>query len=104
MTLARGHRDGFVRRAERIDEQVWGFVRGLLRDPEQIRAGLDRLIEEERTGAGWDPERDAGVWSRKMTEVEVKRRGYHRLAAKGHMTDQELVAAMSELNEIRETA
>jgi hypothetical protein len=37
-----------------------------------------------------------------MTEVE--RRGYHRLAAKGHMTDQELVAALSELNEIRETA
>jgi len=78
---------------------VWGFVRGLLRDPERIRAGLDRLIQEEGTGAGRDPERDAGVWSRKMTEVE--RRGYHRLAAKGHMTDQELVAALSELNEIR---
>ena len=25
-----------------------------------------------------------------MTEVEVERRGYHRLAAKGHMTDEEL--------------
>jgi hypothetical protein len=74
------------------------------RDPERIRAGLDQLIEEERTGAGRDPKRDAEVWSRKLTEVEVERRGYHRLAAKGHMTDQELVAALSELNEIRETA
>jgi DNA invertase Pin-like site-specific DNA recombinase len=91
-------------RAERIEEQVWGFSRGLLWDPERIRAGLDRLIEEERTDAGLDPERDAEVWSRKMTKVEVERRGYHRLAAKGHMTDQELVAALSELNEIRETA
>jgi hypothetical protein len=92
-------------RAEQIEEQVWGFVRGLLRDPERIRAGLDRLIEEERTDAGRDPERrDAEFWSRKMTETEVERRGYHRLAAKGHMTDQELVAALSELNEIRETA
>jgi hypothetical protein len=81
---------------------VWGFVRGLLRDPERIRAGLDRLIEEERTQAGRDPERDAEFWSKKMTEVE--RRGYHRLAAKGHMTDEELVAALSELDEIRETA
>jgi site-specific DNA recombinase len=91
-------------RAERIEEQVWGFVRGLLRDPERIRAGLDRLIEEERADAGRDPKREVDSWSRKMTEVEVERRGYHRLAAKGHMTDEELVAALSELDEIRETA
>jgi hypothetical protein len=90
-------------RAEQIEEQVWEFVRGLLRDPERIRAGLDRLIEEERTDAGRDPDRDAEFWSRKMTEVEVERRGYHRLAVKGHMTDEELVAALSELDEIRET-
>jgi hypothetical protein len=82
---------------------VWEFVRGLLRDPERIRAGLDRLIEDERTDAGRDPERDAEFWSRKITEVEVERRGYHRLAAKGHMTDEELAAALAELDEIRET-
>ncbi len=56
-------------RAERIEEQVWGFVRGLLRDPERIRAGLDRLIEEERSNTGRnperDPERDAEFWSRR---------------------------------------
>jgi site-specific DNA recombinase len=91
-------------RAEQIEEQVWGFVRGLLRDPERIRAGIDRLIEEERTDAGRDPKRDAEFWSRKMTEVEIERRGYHRLAAKGHMTDEELAAALSELDEVRETA
>jgi hypothetical protein len=84
-------------RAEQIEEQVWGFVRGLLRDPE-------RLIEEERTQAGREPERDAEFWSRKITEVEVERRGYHRLAAKGHMTDEELAAALAELDETRETA
>jgi site-specific DNA recombinase len=91
-------------RAEQIEEQVWGFVRKLLRDPERIRAGIDRLIEEERTDAGRDPKRDAEFWSRKMTEVEIERRGYHRLAAKGHMTDEELAAALSELDEVRETA
>ena len=77
-------------RAEQIEEQVWEFVRGLLRDPERIRAGLDRLIEEERADPGRDPESDAEFWSKKITEVEVERRGYHRLAAKGHMTDEEL--------------
>jgi site-specific DNA recombinase len=91
-------------RAEQIEEQVWEFVRGLLRDPERIRAGLDRLIEEERTNAGRDPERDAAFWSRKITEVDVERRGFHRLAVKGHMTDEELTAALSELDETRETA
>jgi hypothetical protein len=77
-------------------------VRGLLRDPKRIRAGIERLIVEERTDAGRDPGRDAEFWSRKMTEVE--RRGYHRLAAKGHMTDEELAAALSELDQVRETA
>jgi len=90
-------------RAERIEGQVWEFVRGLLRDPERIRAGLDRLIEEERANAGRDPERDAEFWSKKITEVEVERRGYLRLAAKGHVTDEELETALSELDETRET-
>ncbi len=91
-------------RAERTEEQVWGFVSGLLRDPERIKAGLDRLIEEERTQAGRDLERDAEFWSKKITEAEVEQRGYHRLAAKGHMTDEELAASLEELDEIRETA
>ena len=77
-------------------------MRGLLQDPERIRAGLDRLIEEERADAGRDPERNAEFWSKKITEVE--RRGYHRLAVKGHITDEELVAAFSELDEIRKAA
>jgi site-specific DNA recombinase len=91
-------------RAEQIEEQVWEFVYRLLRDPERIRAGLDRLIEEERTNAGRDPERNAEYWSRKITEAEAERRGYHRLAVKGHMTDEELAAVLSELDEVWETA
>ncbi len=77
---------------------------GLLRDPERIRAGLDRLIEEERADAGRDPERHPEFWSRKIAEVDAERRGYQRLAVKGHMTDEELATALAELDEIRETA
>jgi site-specific DNA recombinase len=54
-------------RAEKIEEQVWVFVRGLLRDPERIRAGLDRLLEEERSNSVRDPEREAEFWSKKLT-------------------------------------
>ena len=89
-------------RAEGIEGQVWDFVRGLLKDSERIRAGLDRLIEEERTSVGRDPGRDAECWSKRMAEVE--RRGYHRIAAKGHMSDEELTAALLDLDEAREAA
>jgi len=89
-------------RAEEIERQVWDFVRGLLKDPERIRAGLDRLIEEERANVARDPGRDAEYWSNRMAEAEVERRGYHRLAAKGHMSDEELTAALSGLDEARE--
>jgi hypothetical protein len=39
-----------------------------------------------------------------MAEGEVERRGYHRLAARGHMSDEELTAALSDLDEAREAA
>ena len=76
----------------------------MLRDPERIRAGLDRLIEQERANVNQDPERDAAFWSKKITEAKIERRGYLRLAAKGHMADRELAAALSEVDETRETA
>jgi hypothetical protein len=91
-------------RVERIEEQIWVFVSGLLRDPERIRDGLNRLIENERTNVGRDPKRDVEFWSKKLSEAEIERRGYHRLAAKGHMTDEELSTALSHLDETRETA
>lgn len=92
-------------RAERVEEQVWDFVYGLLQQPERIKAGLDRLIEEEEHGgAQGDPEREAEFWARRMDEAEAERRGYHRLTVKGHMTEEELGAALAELDEIRETA
>jgi hypothetical protein len=91
-------------RAEGIEGQVWDFVRGMLKDPERIRVGLDRLIEEERTSVGRDPGRDTEFWSKKLTEAEDERRGYHRLAARGHMSDEELTVALADLDEARESA
>ena len=36
--------------------------------------------------------------------AEAERRGYHRLAARGHMSDEELTDAPSDLDEAREAA
>ncbi len=59
---------------------------------------------EEKANADRDPGPDAEFWSKKMPEVEVERSGYHRLAARGHMSDEELTTALSDLHEGRETA
>src|SRR5688500_6932257 len=50
-----------------------------------------------------DPDQEATSWLEKLSEVEQERRGYLRFAAKGHMTDEELDAALAELEETRTT-
>ncbi len=48
-------------RAEELEEQVWTEVRGLLRDPDRLRAGMDAAIEMHRAALRGDPEREAKV-------------------------------------------
>lgn len=69
---------------------VWEFVSGLRKAPERLRADLERLIEQERAVMRGDPEQEAKAWLEKLSEVDQERRGYLRLAAKGHITDEEL--------------
>jgi hypothetical protein len=42
-------------RAEPVEASVWEFVSSLLQDPQRIRAGMDRLIEQERSTKRGDP-------------------------------------------------
>jgi hypothetical protein len=83
---------------------VWELIAALLKDPERLRAGLEELIDQERAGMRGDPDREVNVWLEKLSEVEQERRGYLRLAAKGHMTDDDLAEALAELEDTRVTA
>ena len=76
---------------------MWDLVSALLKDPERLRTGLDRLIKQERAGTRGNPDREANAWLEQLSEVEQERRGYLRLAAKGHMTDDDLAEALTEL-------
>ena len=91
-------------RADETERRIWEFVRSLLTDPGRLRAGFDAMIEQERATRNGDPNHETNAWLDKLAEVEVERRGYQRLAAKGHMTDEELDEALSELDETRKTA
>jgi site-specific DNA recombinase len=90
-------------RAEVVEQMVWGFVSGLLKDPEQLRADLDTMIEREREIARDDPEREAKVWLNKLAEVERKRSRFQDMAAESLITFDELREKLAALGETRET-
>lgn len=76
----------------------------VLTDPDQLRDDLDAMIELERKAMRDDPHREVNTWLDKLAEVGQERRGHQRLAAQGHMTDEELEQALAELEETRKTA
>ena len=91
-------------RADKVEPQVWELVSGIMKDPEQLRDDLERMIEQERKGLHGDPNREAKVWAEKLAETERMRGGYQDLAAKELMTYQELEEKLRRLEENRKTA
>ena len=91
-------------RAEEVEREVWSNISDLMKDPEQLRGDIERMIELEKKGSHGDPEREEKVWLDKLAEVSQMRRGYQEQAAKGYMTFDELGAALSELEETCKSA
>ena len=91
--------------ATRVEALVWEGVTKLLKDPDQLRADLDAMIERERRDAlRGDPDQAAKLWANKLAEVERKRARYQDMAASDLITFDELRARLLELDETRETA
>jgi hypothetical protein len=61
------------------------MVSAPLTDPERLRAGLDEMMEQERSGSGCGPEREAKAWLERLVEADRMHAGYQELAAKGSM-------------------
>jgi hypothetical protein len=55
--------------ATETEARVWEFIADLLKDPDRLRAGLERMADQERDGLRGDPEREAKEWRRKLSEV-----------------------------------
>jgi hypothetical protein len=47
--------------AAELEERVWSAVSAILADPEKLRAGLDEMIERERTQMLGDPLKEAAA-------------------------------------------
>ena len=91
-------------RAEEVERSVSEFVSRLMRDPQQLREDLERMMELERRGAHGNPKREMKSWLDKLAEVDSERRSYIKLAARGTITDLELDEALGDLEETRATA
>jgi hypothetical protein len=91
-------------RAEELEEQVWTEIRGLLRDPDRLRAGMDAAIEMHRSALRGDPVREAKAWLDKLAEVDRKRTRYQEMAAEELVTLDELRGKLTDLEDIRATA
>jgi multidrug resistance efflux pump len=65
---------------------------------------MDALIEQKRGEIRENPEQESKAWLERLAEVDQERRGYLRLAAKGHMSEDELDETLTELEETRRMA
>lgn len=83
--------------AAELEGCVWGFVSGLLADPEKVRVGMNRLVEQESTGSGGDPKAEAKVLAERIAGCDRLRSAYQDQQAAGLMTLEELAARLEEL-------
>jgi len=91
-------------RANEREAAVWEVVSGLLKAPDRLRAGLEKLIEEERRVLRGDPDQESRTWANKLAEVDRKRGAYQDQQAEGLITLEELRKKLSALEETRAVA
>jgi site-specific DNA recombinase len=90
--------------ARKVEPVVWEFVSRLLKDPNHIERGLEKMIAQEREGAREVPERESRVWTEKLAEADRKRSRYQEMAAEGLITFYELRVKLADLQKVREAA
>jgi len=84
--------------ATEVEGRVWHFVSELLKDPEKVRIGMNRLIEQELSEISGDPQHEAKTWAEKVAECDRSRSAYQDQQAAGLMTLDELGRKLGELD------
>jgi hypothetical protein len=91
-------------RAIDLESEVWEHVSGIMKDPEQLRDDLERMIDLKREGLRGDPEGETKAWLEKLSEANRKRAAFQDMAAEGLITFEELKVKLAGGEESRETA
>ncbi len=95
---------GMYTPAAKLEERIWEALCDTLKDPELLRADLDAMIEQEKSGCRGDPDRETALWADRISEVDRKRARYQEMAASDLITLDELRSRLAELAETRLTA
>jgi hypothetical protein len=91
-------------RAGGVEDIVWRFVSELLKDPDRIRAGIEELVERERSDGYVDTGHETQYWAEKVAECSRLRSAYQDQQAAGLMTLEELGAKLKELEQTGKVA
>jgi site-specific DNA recombinase len=91
-------------RADNVEPRVWDFVSGLLKNPQQLHAGLEEMVQRERGSMRGDPDREAKAWADKLVEVERQRERAQEAYLAGAFEVDELRAKLATLEVARDTA
>ena len=91
-------------RADKLEPVVWELVSDLLKDPEKLAAGMDRLIEREAAWRADGPDRESEILLGKVSECARLRAAYQEQQAAGLMTMEELAAKLEELEHTKALA
>jgi site-specific DNA recombinase len=91
-------------RAERIEAEVWREVSSLLKNPERLRVGIERFIEEKRAALQDAPTHGLRYWHAELEKIERKRDGHLDQQAEGLISIAELKNKLADLEERREVA
>ena len=81
--------------ATELEARVWGAVFAILKDPDQLRADLNAMIELERAVVRGDPDKETKLWADKLVECDRKRAKYQEMFAADAMSLDELRARLA---------
>ena len=59
-----------IHRADKIETEAWEKLSGLLKDPERLRVGIERMHEEQRAALRGDPTRELNHWHGELEKIE----------------------------------
>jgi site-specific DNA recombinase len=90
-------------RAERIEADIWREVLSLLKNPDRLRIGIERFIEEERAAQD-TPTHEQRHWHAELEKIERRRSGHLDQQAEGLISMAELKEKLASLEERREVA
>jgi hypothetical protein len=77
-------------RAEEAEAQVWEFVYGILTNPARLKAGLEKMQDNQATNA--PTEEEEASWLKRISEIERKEERLLNLHLEGDITTEQFRA------------